>query len=99
MQEFLVLVVIALAIFFIPRLVGGRPSPGQTRVPPPFHPPALTGRMRLAILITLFWITGSAALLEPWQEDTLPFLFFGLGPATILWGAVWVWFGYRKYRR
>ena len=96
MQEILVLIVVALAIFALPRIIGKRPEPEPVRV---FNRPALTGRMRLAILLTLFWILGSAAVLEPWQGDVKPFLSAGLAPAAALWGAAWVWFGYRKYRR
>lgn len=94
MQEVLVLVVVALAIFCLPRIMGRRPAPEPTRPPYP-----LTGGMRLAILITLFWIASSAAILKPWQDDALPFLALGLGPAAAVWGALWVWFGYQKYRR
>lgn len=96
MQELLVLIVVVLALFYIPRMRGRKPvtEPARRRTSP------LTGRMRLAILLTLFWIAGSAALLEPWQTlDALPFLSFGLGPAAAAWGAAWVWFGYKKYRR
>ena len=96
MQEILVLIVVALAIFALPRMMGNRSEPMPVRV---VNRPALTGRMRLAILTTLFWILGSAAVLEPWQGDIQPFLFAGLAPAAVLWGAAWVWLGYRKYRR
>ncbi len=94
MQELLVLIVVGLAIFTLPRMMGRRPAPEPARRPSP-----LTGRMRLAILLTLFWIAGSAAVLEPWRGDTLPFLSLGLGPAAAAWGALWVWLGYKKYRR
>ena len=94
MQELLVLVVIALAIFYLPRMMGRRPAPEPNRRPSP-----LTGRMRLAILLTIVWIAVPAALLKPWQGDALPFLSLGLGPAAAAWGAAWVWFGYKKYRR
>jgi hypothetical protein len=94
MQEFLVLIVIALAIFYLPRLMGRRPAPEPVRRPSP-----LTGRMRLAILLTVFWIVGFAAVLKPWQAEPLPFVSLGLGPAAAAWGAAWVWFGYKHYRR
>ena len=94
MQEILVLIVVALVIFALPRMMGKRPEPVRV-----VRRPALTGRMRLAFLLTLFWILGSAAVLEPWQGDIQPFLYAGLAPVAALWGAAWVWFGYRKYRR
>jgi len=96
MQEILVLIVVALAIFALPRMMGNRSEPMPVRA---VKRPALTGRIRLAILTTLFWILGSAAVLEPWQGDVQPFLFAGVAPPAVLWGAAWVWLGYRKYRR
>ena len=93
MQEVLVLIVVALVVFYLPRMMGKSHVPAPARRPPP-----LTGKMRLAILITLFWIAGAAALLKPWQGDPLPFL-FSLGPTAAAWGAAWVWFGFKKYRR
>ena len=91
MQELLVLIVIALALFYVPRMMGRKPPPAPARRSSP-----LTGRMRLAILLTLFWIAGSTALLKPWQGDPLFFLSLGIGPAIAAWGAVWVWYGYNK---
>ena len=96
MQEILVLIMVALALFALPRILGRRPEPEPIRV---VRRPPLTGRLRLAILLTIFWILGSAAILEPWQGDFQPFLYAGLTPVAALWGAAWVWFGYRKYRR
>jgi hypothetical protein len=97
MQEIVVLIVVGLALFALPRIIGKRPEPAPIRVMR--RRPALTGRMRLAILLTLFWILGAAAVLEPWQNDVFPFLYVGLAPMAALWGAAWVWFGYLKYRR
>ncbi len=96
MQEILVLIVVVLALFALPRIMGKRPEPVPVRA---VRRPPLTGRMRLAILLTLCWILGSVAILEPWQGDVLPFLYTGLVPVATLCGAAWVWFGYRKYRR
>ena len=97
MQEILVLIMVALALFALPRIMGKRSEPEPVRVV--YRRPALTGRMRLAILLTLCWILGAAAVLEPWQGDVQLFLLIGLAPVAALWGAVWVWIGYRKYRR
>jgi len=95
MQEVLVLIVIALAIFYLPRVLGRKPAPVPVR-----QTPALTGWMRLTILATVFWIAGATALLKPWQRgDELLFFAVGLGPVAALWGGVWVRSGYKKYRR
>jgi len=55
--------------------------------------------MRLAILVTVLWITASAAFLKPWTGDTFLFFLTSLGPAMALWGGIWVWSGYKRYRR
>lgn len=98
MQEILVVAVIAAALFFIPRLMGKRPvpedKPRSRRAVTP-----LTGRMRLAILITALWISAGAAFLKPWTGDTFLFFLTSLGPAMVFWGGIWVWSGYQKYRR
>jgi hypothetical protein len=94
MQEFLVVVAIALAIFYLPRLMGRKPV-----AEPVAKPLVLTGWIRLAILVTVVWIAGFTALLKPWQDDAALFAYAGLGPVAALWGAFWVWSGYKKYRR
>lgn len=94
MQEVLVVVLIALAVFFLPRILGRRPVPR-----PVIARPVLTGWMRLAIVVTIFWVAGAAFFLKPWQDGSLLFLPIGLGPAAVLWGGVWVWLGYRNSRR
>ena len=95
MQEVLVLVVIALAIFYLPRIFGKRPSPTI----PERRSPVMTGRMRLAILVTVLWIAGMALFLKPWQDQMVLSLCVTLGPVVVIWGAVWVWFGYKQHRR
>jgi len=96
MQELLVLVVVGLAIFFLPRMMGRRKAPSPDPAP---LSRSLTGRMRLSILVTFLWIASWAAFLKPWERDPLTFAYLALGPTVVLWGAFWVWLGYRKYRR
>ena len=56
--------------------------------------PALTGWMRLAILVTVFWIAGWAAYLQPWKScNYTVYLYIALSPAVATWGAFWVWSG------
>ena len=96
MQEFLIIIVIALVIFFLPRTMGRVPAPEPKSINILI---ALSGWMRLAILVTIFWIAGVAAFLPPWEGKTIEYLYVGLGPVVAVWGTVWVWFGYKKYRR
>ncbi len=98
MQEILVLIAIVLALFYIPRLRVGKTASRDIPHETPVFPP-LTGWMRLAILVTFLWISGSALFMKPWQSDVLVYLLTGLAPALIFWGALWVFYGYKKYRR
>ncbi|MCK9364053.1 MAG: hypothetical protein M0P74_10725 [Syntrophales bacterium] len=93
MQEILLLIVIALALFYIPRLRAGKTATREAA-----KPSVLTGWMRLAILVTILWLAGLAAFIEPWDKNLLLYLYAGIAPAFIFWGGVWVFFGYKKYR-
>ncbi|PKN70091.1 MAG: hypothetical protein CVU52_09205 [Deltaproteobacteria bacterium HGW-Deltaproteobacteria-10] len=97
MQEFLVVAAIALVLIFVPRLMNRKPAaaPEQNSI---LIIKPLSGWMRLAILVTIFWIAGSAAYLTPWNSDIILFLYVGLGPVVAGWGVFWVWCGYKKYR-
>lgn len=95
MQEIVVLIVIVLVIFYLPRVFGKNPAPVRVFR----RRPVLTGWVRLMIVITLFWIAGTAIILKPWKHDVLPFLYTALAPAAALWGITWVWLGYRNDQR
>jgi hypothetical protein len=98
MQEVLLVIAIGFALFALPRLMGRRPEIERATLRQ--RVPALTGRTRLAILATLVWLAGTAVFLAPWESgDVLPLLSLGVAPAALLWGAAWVWLGFRKYRR
>lgn len=96
MQEILVVAAIAAAVFFLPRWLG-RKSPEPVFAPRRRAP--LFGWMRLAILITALWLAGTALYLKPWEEAPLLYLCVGPAPALLFWGGVWVWHGFKKYRR
>lgn len=98
MQEILVVAAVVAAIFFLPRLFGRKPAPESPPAERRLAPP-LTGRIRLAILITVLWVAGWAAVLKPWQGNEFLFVCLTLGPILLIWGGIWVWFGFRKYRR
>jgi hypothetical protein len=98
-QELLILVIIILAIFFLPRIMAK--DQNQKASFPVLIAPVLrlSGRLRLAILISLLWLLLSAAYYQPWQASFLPFLYAGVGPLIAGWGTFWVILGFKKYRR
>lgn len=110
MQEILIVAAIGAAIFFLPRLMGRKASSEREhppRIQPRLQPQSnnrvlkinLTGRIRLAILVTILWIAGCTAFLKPWEGNKFLFFCMTLGPTLVFWGGVWVLFGYKKYRR
>ena len=92
-QEILVLVIIILGILFLPRILnrGGEKPSGQVK-------PAvvLTGRMRLAIAASALWPALIAVYMQPWKQEPIPYLYFGIGPVAIVWILYWVLTGFRK---
>ena len=90
-QEILVLVIIILGIFFVPRMMTRRKETEPVR-------PAveLSGRMRLSIAASIFWPAMIAAFLKPWRDDLFSFLYIGVGPVALAWIVFWVFVGFRK---
>ena len=93
-QEILVLVIIILGIFFVPRMLNRRQEtvafkPGVT----------LSGKMRLAISASIIWPALTAAYLKPWRSDWVTFLYLGFGPVIFGWIICWVVVGYRIRRK
>ena len=93
-QEILLLLILVLAIFFVPRILprGSDKKPAQ-----PVW--IVSGKMRLAIAISLFWIILAAALLQPWKKNLMLFLYTGPGPVAFGWILSWVISGFRKQKR
>ncbi len=95
-NEILLVAAIVLAIIFIPRMTAsrntGRPR-ALTIVPPGF---ALSGRQKLAILVSFFWVAFWAVYYEPWQKEWKLFVYVGPGPILVIWGLLWALRGLRK---
>ena len=92
-QEILLIVLIVVGIWLLPRLLN-RGGPGGAE--PVEGPPVLGGRVRLALLISGVWLAGAAYFLEPWGNGFLRFALIGLGPVALAWGVAWVVIGFRR---
>jgi hypothetical protein len=99
-QEILLIVIILLAIFFIPRMTarnaesaarGNRPSlrPAHRRR----FPPEFSVGQRLAILASVIWFCGALLYFRPWAGDWVLFGAIGGLPLIIAWGLYWVFAG------
>ena len=93
-QEILVLVAIILGILFLPRIL----SRGQEekKAFAPKSAAALSGKMRLAIAVSVLWPAVVAAFMQPWKNEIVSFLYIGLGPVGVCWIVYWVFTGFRR---
>ena len=90
-QEILLLVLIIVIVLCLPRFRSARSGRRAPEVPP-----SLAGRLRLAIMASLFWAALMAVFLEPWHGGWLRFLYYGIGPVAASWSIYWVIRGYRQ---
>jgi hypothetical protein len=98
-QELLLILVILLAIFFIPRITArnaDQPPKSPVVRRPPRH---LGGRLRLAILVSVIWFLGTLLYLRPWEGGWVAFGAIGALPLLVGWGAYWVLAGYQPHAR
>ena len=93
-QEILLIVLIVLAIFLIPRMIKTRPSPAPVRMHRPVPP--LSWTLRLAIVLSILWPIGCSLYFKPWQQALIPFVAFGVGPVAVAWSLHWVMAGMKK---
>ncbi len=92
LQEILVLVLIVIVLFFLPRMVS-RPTRAAR---PPVQAKPIPGKWRLALFVSAVWLVITALWLQPWAGR--PILFAGVGalPVLLFWGWVWVLSGYNR---
>ena len=93
--EILLIIVIVLAIFFLPRLAAKRNSGDNYRDKQYLK---VSGKMRIAILVSVIWPAAFAIIMEPWNDGVIRYICIGLAPVAFLWGVWWVIVGYRKDR-
>ena len=92
-QEILVLVVIIMAIFFLPRVMSRGKEKKQLE-----QVFALSGKMRLAIATSVFWPLLMAAVIQPWQKNMSLFFYIGFGPVAFGWVMTWILHGFRNFK-
>jgi hypothetical protein len=95
-QEILVIVLIFLGIFLVPRMVKPRPAPPKMVL----HRPALklSWPLRLAVVISALWPVACALYFRPWRQDAILFTAIGIGPVAIGWSLKWVLAGMKNKR-
>ncbi len=99
LQEILLILLIVLAIFFLPRLAARRPSAAADGRVNRRPRPRLSGPLRTAILASLVWLFLTAVYFKPWQQDLSPYLYTGAAPVALFWGILWIVAGFRRHRK
>ena len=94
-QEILVLLILILVLFFMPRVMGrGRAQEGKA-----FSFKSVSGKMRAAIAVSFFYMAIFVLVLEPWHHQRLLFVSVGLGPVALGWTIFWVVNGFKGRKK
>ena len=96
MQELLLIVLIVLGIFLVPRMMKPMPAPRKALLRRPAV--RLSRALRLAIILSILWPAACALYFEPWQQNGIPFVTLGIGPVVVGWSLKWVLAGLRNRR-
>ena len=97
LSEILLILVIVIVLFFLPRMVSRPAAPVRRPVRQPLMK-KISGRWRLAILASLVWLAATALWFQPWAGSPIQFVVIGAAPVIVGWGLVWVMAGFRKRR-
>jgi hypothetical protein len=88
-NEILIIAAIIAGIFFVPRMM---PSANR-QVQVSKLKIVLSGKMRLAIAMSIVYPLVVAAYFQPWKKDLLLFVYLGIGPVVLYWLVKWVFAG------
>ncbi|MBI9090964.1 MAG: hypothetical protein JEZ12_17255 [Desulfobacterium sp.] len=91
-QEILTLLIIIIAIFLVPRML----PRGKTGTKPPKKWTTLSGRMRIAITLSVMTPMTAALLLKPWHHNLIGFISVGIAPVAAGWAIFWIASGFKK---
>jgi hypothetical protein len=93
LMEILLIVLIVLGIFMLPRLPAGKP---EKKLHSRVRFLRLSGWMRLAVIVSFLWPASLALYLKPWDSHWPAFFYMAVGPVALSWGIFWVVSGFRK---
>ena len=93
LQEILIISAIVVGAILIPRMVNqNKPAPRIVV----HQRPKLSGRLRLSLAASVIFPLVAAAVLQPWRNDPIPYLYLGVGPVLLCWLLYWVVLGFRR---
>ena len=98
LTEILLILLIVVVLFFLPRMVS-RPASRMRQAPAQPLMKKISGRWRLAILASVIWLAAMALWLKPWTDNQTLFVGIGAAPVIVGWGVWWVVSGFKQKRR
>jgi predicted Na+-dependent transporter len=94
-QEILTLLLIIIAIIFVPRIMPGGKRGAQTKRKA-LH---FSGRIRIGITLSVMIPLAAALLLKPWHHNLIGFVSVGIAPVAAGWAIFWIVSGFKKPNR
>ncbi len=90
-QEILIVSAIVMGFIFLPRMMA-RPKSVPKLSPPRKR---LSGSRRAVLALSVLYPLIVAAIMQPWQNSWLAYLYMGPGPVVVIWLVYWVALGFR----
>jgi hypothetical protein len=94
-KEILIIVIVLLALFFVPRLLRKRTTGPSKMQQAQDIKHSNAGLMRLGLFLSVSWIVLAFILLNPFSGSWMPFVAGGVLPVAIGWGIRWVALGFK----
>ncbi|MBN1904266.1 MAG: hypothetical protein JW927_04130 [Deltaproteobacteria bacterium] len=98
--EILIIIAIILAIFVLPKRFKKSSEPVKKAN---FKQDSmLTGWQRMAILLSILWLSFLALFLKPWMNglnEWYIYIYAGIGPVVLYWGIYWIYLGFKKKKK
>lgn len=91
-QEILIIALLFVLIIYLPRRMrreGREKKSGKILK-------ALSGKVRLGMLVSAVWLLVWTVYFRPWSGEFLGFALVGLSPVILGWGILWVVNGFKK---
>lgn len=93
-QEILIVTAIILGIIVLPPRFRKRQKPTLQR---PIKPGVrLSGKMRIAVAVSVIYPALASFYFRPWQKEPILFYYIGVGPVVLGWLLHWVYKGFRS---
>ena len=94
-KEFLIIAIVLIGLFFLPRLLRSRKTDGAATSKVSVKKTGNAGLIRLALLLSGIWVVSAFFLMNPMSGKYMPFVGIGILPVALGWGIRWVVLGFK----